>query len=207
MKRIQITPPEDGLLPVGQIGEFYGMYRFFLSWNKVFHFNSKRDHGRFVAITNQFFTRSMYKARLIYLDVLNKFHRDWGYFEHDKPTMGPEYDLERRCEAALHGVHTAFNLMHSRSHWDNGSSIVVKQMNVVTVGIRESIALLRELNIKRNSTMELYVLDKLSDDILLLEHCIECFGPEEAKTLQKPTIHKPVLPVSTLAILSKEQVA
>jgi hypothetical protein len=200
MKRIQISPPEEDIQPVTQFGEHRGMYSVFLCGDKNrYYFNSKRDASRFIAITNQFLTRTMYKARLIYIDVLNKYHRDWGYFEHDKPGMGfPQYEMERKCERALNDIQESFNLMNERSDSPNGSTIVFNKMRVITDSLKDAIDILRQLNLKRNSTMELYVLDKLSDDVLVLEHSIKLFGEAEAKSLQKQHIHKPMPPEHVL---------
>lgn len=207
MKRIKITPSEQ-LLPIDQLGEYRGMYPIFLYWGKQYYFGSKRDALRFIAISNQFFTKVMYKGRLIYIDVMNKYYKDWGYFEHDKPSMGSsQYDMERRCERALNDIQECFNIMHSRSHWTNGSSIAIGQMFNIIKFLKESVDILCELNMKRNSTMELYLLDKLSDDILILENSIKCFGDEEAKYLQKPSIHKPALPISLIEFNRKIAVA
>lgn len=206
MKRIKIQPKDD-FAPVEQIGVHKGMYPVFIYWNKTYHFNSKRKALRFIAIVNQFYTRSMYKARLIYIDILNKYHRDWGYFEDYKSGTGSCYQHQRKCESALNAIQDAFNIMSERSDWANGSYIAINKFFLIISLMHESIDVIRQMNLCRNSTMDLYILDKLTDDVLMLENSLKCFGDMEAKYLNKPAIHKPALPVSLLESQKKLQVA
>lgn len=198
MKRIKITPAEE-LLPIEQIGPQRGMYRIFIYFDKDYYFPSTRKALRFIAIANQFLTRTMYKSRLIYIDVLNKYHKDWGYFEHDKPSMGSDlYKLERQCLQALNNIQSYFDLITERSHWTNGSCIAYGNMLKICGFLKEAIDYLRQLNAGRNFTMELYLLDKLNDDVLLMERTLKCFGDTEARLLNKPTMHNQGLPASML---------
>lgn len=208
MKRIKITPTEEQLLPIEQYGEYRGQYAVTIFWNQKYHFRSKRKALRFVAITNQFYTRCMYSARLIYADVLNKYVMDWGYFEHDKSTMGFDFhSMKRRCKAALDSIDKSFDLMVERSGYANGTFIVANMMRNVIASLEEAIKVLRLMNEKRNTTMDFYLFDKFIEDVEVLEHSLKSYGDYEAKYLTKRPIHKSGLPESHITSKAKTNAA
>lgn len=199
MKHVHITPTEQQLLPITNIGEYRGQYCIFLYWEKRYYFTSKRKADRFVAITNQFLTKVLYKARIIYMDILLKYHRDWGYFEHNKETMGFRlYDMDRKCRAYIDAIQDAFDKIVEKSHWENGSCIAFSKMFNIVEQMKDTADILHILNSSRNATFDLYQLDKISDDVLVLEKMIKRFGDTEARNLTKNNIHEPMLPDSFL---------
>lgn len=195
MKRIKITKDEN-LLPVMH-GPHIGLFQITLYWNQTYYFSSKKKALRFVAITNQFLTQSMYKANSLYIDVWVKYRRDWGYFENE--TSGFELASKNRlCESALNACAESFNLMVERSNYESGSFIVHNKINVIISSLNQAIAILKDINSKLGGTADLYLIDDFTERIYSLENSLKNFGDYEAKHLTKRPIHETIIQPSML---------
>lgn len=188
MKRISLKIRED--CAPEPSGIHRGKYPIPLTWGKQYYFSSRKRALRFLAIAGQFYTQCMYESRILYIDVWVQYQKDWGYFDHDKPGSGfPLHSKRRSCELALNTCQESFNLMTERDEYRNGSYIVHNKIEVIIASLKEAIDILREMHMRKSTTMELYQLDTFSRRIWSLEHSLKSFGDYEAKYLKKPLIH------------------
>lgn len=205
MKRIKIDPKTDIRIETA-FGQNRGKFCVTLYWQQSYYFSSKKKALRFIAIANQFYTQCMYEARVMFVDVLVKYHQSWGYFETE--TSGFELArMNRQCESSLDTCQKSFNLMAERSDFNCGSFLVRGKLDLIIGSMQEAIAVLKKLHDTKSGTMELYTLDVFSKRLYSLEYSLKSFGDYEAENLQKSPMHDSVIKTSALITRAKLRIA
>ncbi len=153
-------------------------------------FSSEKKALRFLAITNQFLTQKLYEIRAIYIEAWIKFQNNWGYFEHNKPSMSSDLrQMQRGCEESFKTCEDRFNIIIDRDDWTNGNFFAFKNLFTVCASLKDAALMLNSITRKRSSTFELYAIDNLFSRICSVEKEIKEYSAPGALWYFKNAMH------------------
>lgn len=175
---------------VGIARETNGIYSVYLG-NKTHHtFSSRKKAQRFLSVTNQFLTKKLYEIRAIYIEAWIKYQNNWGYFEHDKPTMCAQLrQMQRGCEEIFKTCEDHFNIIIERDDWTNGNYFAFRNLHTVCANLKDAVIMLNRITRKRSSTFELYAFDNLFVRICGVEKEIKEYSSPGAQWYFKSAMH------------------
>lgn len=165
-------------------------YSVFLGNGTAFHFSSRQKAVNFLNQTNKFLTTCLYEARQLFAQVSFKYNENWGYFEHNKKTMGSKQrETDRCCNELLYATEKLFDLIVQRGSFINGNYFVFIHFNHIIENQKAIIKHLSALSDKKSITADLYRYDILFKQLQTLNFELNNYCQINAKYLFKVPVH------------------
>jgi len=133
-------------------------------------FDSKKKALKFLADTNRFLNTKLHELNFIYSDVYLQYRRNWFYFDHHKSPGASLFALERTVRTYLSQTEETFDLICSRSGYENGNYFVFAHFKTIFNGLKAAIRSLQKLQKSKSSAVDIHKLQVLYDRIIHLEN-------------------------------------
>jgi len=153
-------------------------------------FSNEVKAKRFLNLTSNFLTKSLYDLRYIFGQVNQIYIRNWAYFKHNKITMSHKHIVsETFCKETLRSVEDSFDLIINRCEYTNGNYFAFQKQTLIVRYIKDVILKLDALHKNKSNAVDRYEFDALFDRLKTIEQNLNNYSQREAYELFTLPMH------------------
>lgn len=167
-----------------------GSYVVYLGNGTCHKFSQDRQAKRFLAITSNFLTKTMYDMRFVFSQIEAQYNRNWGYFLHDKKSMSSKKSLEDNfCKDTLRLIQDEFDLLVERCEFTNGNYFAFQKSTLIIKECKRVVHALDRLHKSKSNAVDRYEYDSIFDRLTHLEASLKNYTEREAYELFTLPVH------------------
>jgi len=152
-------------------------HQVFLGNNVTVYFSDMKKAKAFLTVTNYFLNRKLFEINALYIDIFTEYRKAWFY-------SSGEYDRQMHfindnfVFRDIEIIDRKFSLMVSRSHFENGSSIVWHGMYIIIECCESTIGKLTDLYKAKKHYAEAHQLNVIAERLGILKLQLDEYGKD-----------------------------